>query len=173
MDEVGDNISSVSFSRQAISVLLLVSVCLSQNVVGMIFMYVLKKLQLFILPSFEANYQLEVSTPNNNLLYYFSSSFYVTNMWADSSRNCNYLGSLVFQPSFLYATGPAATAYLLGNTSGVSLNLRTVSPANTTGTTKIKNKNSPVPLQIHYWNTFVLTQKERSRYVCSLWFGIY
>ncbi|XP_037836288.1 tectonic-2 isoform X2 [Kryptolebias marmoratus] len=40
---------------------------------------------------------------------------------------------VVFQPSLLTATGPAVTAYLLGNTSGVSLNLRTVSPSNTTG----------------------------------------
>ncbi|XP_041854205.1 tectonic-2 isoform X2 [Melanotaenia boesemani] len=40
---------------------------------------------------------------------------------------------VVFQPSFLTATGPTVTAFLLGNTSDVSLNLRTVSPSNTTG----------------------------------------
>ncbi|XP_037536339.1 tectonic-2 [Nematolebias whitei] len=72
MAQVGANFFSVSFSRQTIFILLLVSLSLSQNVV-------------------------------------------------------------VFQPSFLSATGPAVTAYLLGNTSGVSLNLRTVSLSNTTG----------------------------------------
>ncbi|GAA6224742.1 tectonic-2 [Lates japonicus] len=40
---------------------------------------------------------------------------------------------VVFQPSFLTATGPAVSALLLGNTSGISLSLRTVSPSNTTG----------------------------------------
>uniref|UniRef100_A0A8C9X129 Tectonic family member 2 n=1 Tax=Sander lucioperca TaxID=283035 RepID=A0A8C9X129_SANLU len=40
---------------------------------------------------------------------------------------------VVFQPSRLTATGPAVTALLLGNTSDISLNLRTVSPSNTTG----------------------------------------
>ncbi|XP_040010296.1 tectonic-2 isoform X2 [Xiphias gladius] len=40
---------------------------------------------------------------------------------------------VVFQPSYLTATGPAASALLLGNTSDTSLNLRTVSPSNTTG----------------------------------------
>lgn len=39
----------------------------------------------------------------------------------------------VFQPSFVITTGPAVTAVLLGNTTGVSLSLRTVSPSNTTG----------------------------------------
>ncbi|XP_072244046.1 tectonic-2 [Leuresthes tenuis] len=41
--------------------------------------------------------------------------------------------TVVFQPSFLTTTGPAVTAFLLGNTSDVSLKLRTVSPSNTTG----------------------------------------
>ncbi|CAN9513217.1 unnamed protein product [Ophioblennius macclurei] len=40
---------------------------------------------------------------------------------------------VVFQPPFLIATGPVINAYLIGNSSGVSLNLRTVSPSNTTG----------------------------------------
>ncbi|XP_038560425.1 tectonic-2 isoform X1 [Micropterus salmoides] len=40
---------------------------------------------------------------------------------------------VVFQPSYLTATGPAVTALLLGNTSDISLNLRRVSPSNTTG----------------------------------------
>lgn len=39
----------------------------------------------------------------------------------------------VFQPSYLTATGPSVTALLLGNTSKISLNLRTVSPSNETG----------------------------------------
>ncbi|XP_042344716.1 tectonic-2 [Plectropomus leopardus] len=41
--------------------------------------------------------------------------------------------NIVFQPSFLTATGPTVTALLLGNTSEISLKLRTVSPSNTTG----------------------------------------
>ncbi|KAM9743068.1 tectonic-2 [Menidia menidia] len=41
---------------------------------------------------------------------------------------------VVFQPSFLTTTGPAVSAFLLGNISDVSLELRTVSPSNTTGT---------------------------------------
>lgn len=40
---------------------------------------------------------------------------------------------VVFQPSFVITTGPVVTAVLLGNTSGISLSLRTVSPSNTTG----------------------------------------
>uniref|UniRef100_A0A3Q0RXH3 Tectonic family member 2 n=1 Tax=Amphilophus citrinellus TaxID=61819 RepID=A0A3Q0RXH3_AMPCI len=39
-----------------------------------------------------------------------------------------------FQPSYVITTGPAVTAVLLGNTSGISLSLRTVSPSNTTQT---------------------------------------
>ncbi|XP_069034181.1 tectonic-2 [Embiotoca jacksoni] len=41
--------------------------------------------------------------------------------------------TIVFQPSYLTATGPAVSAFLLGQTSDLSLNLRTVSPSNTTG----------------------------------------
>ncbi|XP_026178552.1 tectonic-2 isoform X2 [Mastacembelus armatus] len=40
---------------------------------------------------------------------------------------------LVFQPSFLTATGPTVSALLLGDTTDISLHLRTVSPSNTTG----------------------------------------
>ncbi|XP_023269272.1 tectonic-2 [Seriola lalandi dorsalis] len=40
---------------------------------------------------------------------------------------------VVFQPSFLTANGPVVSALLLGNTSDISLRLRTVSPSNTTG----------------------------------------
>uniref|UniRef100_A0A3Q1EPH6 Tectonic family member 2 n=1 Tax=Acanthochromis polyacanthus TaxID=80966 RepID=A0A3Q1EPH6_9TELE len=40
---------------------------------------------------------------------------------------------VVFQPSFLTTTGPAVSVFLLGNSSDISLNLRTVSPSNTTG----------------------------------------
>ncbi|XP_076006845.1 tectonic-2 [Genypterus blacodes] len=40
---------------------------------------------------------------------------------------------LVFQPASLIATGPTVTAFLLGNTSNISLSLRTVSVSNTTG----------------------------------------
>ncbi|XP_069379889.1 tectonic-2 isoform X6 [Paralichthys olivaceus] len=40
---------------------------------------------------------------------------------------------VVFQPSYLTAPGPVVSALLLGNTSGVSLSVRTVSPSNTTG----------------------------------------
>ncbi|XP_071339033.1 tectonic-2 [Trachinotus anak] len=40
---------------------------------------------------------------------------------------------VVFQPSYLTATGPAVSALLLGNTTDISLSLRTVSPSNTTG----------------------------------------
>ncbi|XP_070759835.1 tectonic-2 [Enoplosus armatus] len=40
---------------------------------------------------------------------------------------------VVFQPSYLTAIGPTVTALVLGNTSDISLNLRTVSPSNTTG----------------------------------------
>ncbi|KAM7416660.1 hypothetical protein PAMA_018627 [Pampus argenteus] len=40
---------------------------------------------------------------------------------------------VVFQPSSLTATGPTVTTFLLGNTSEISLNLRTVSPSSTTG----------------------------------------
>ncbi|XP_061586215.1 tectonic-2 [Cololabis saira] len=39
----------------------------------------------------------------------------------------------IFQPSFLFATGPAASAFLLGNISEVSLHLRTVYSSNSTG----------------------------------------
>ncbi|XP_068559232.1 tectonic-2 [Cebidichthys violaceus] len=41
--------------------------------------------------------------------------------------------TVVFQPSHLTATRPTVTALLLGNTSNISLNLRSVSPSNTTG----------------------------------------
>ncbi|XP_034397402.1 tectonic-2 [Cyclopterus lumpus] len=40
---------------------------------------------------------------------------------------------IVFQPSRVTATGPTITALLLGGPSDISLNLRTVSPSNTTG----------------------------------------
>ncbi|XP_028270308.1 tectonic-2 [Parambassis ranga] len=40
---------------------------------------------------------------------------------------------VVFQPSYLTTTGPVVSAVLLGNSSGISLNLRRVSPSNTTG----------------------------------------
>ncbi|KAI1900977.1 hypothetical protein AGOR_G00055390 [Albula goreensis] len=42
---------------------------------------------------------------------------------------------IVFQPSFVFASGPRVTAFLQGNTSGISLNftLRIVSTSNTTG----------------------------------------
>ncbi|KAK5871470.1 hypothetical protein PBY51_004351 [Eleginops maclovinus] len=40
---------------------------------------------------------------------------------------------VVFKPSYLTATGPMVTSLLLGNASDISLNLRTVSPSNTTG----------------------------------------
>ncbi|XP_040898453.1 tectonic-2 isoform X2 [Toxotes jaculatrix] len=39
--------------------------------------------------------------------------------------------TVVFQPSYLTATGPAVSALLLGNSSDVSLNLRTVFPSST------------------------------------------
>ncbi|KAM8760492.1 tectonic-2 isoform 1-T1 [Acanthopagrus schlegelii] len=41
--------------------------------------------------------------------------------------------TVVFQPSFLTATGPKTAALLLGNTSDISLYLRTVSPSSETG----------------------------------------
>ncbi|KAF7665533.1 hypothetical protein LDENG_00140250 [Lucifuga dentata] len=40
---------------------------------------------------------------------------------------------LIFQPSYLTATGPTVTAFLHGNTSNISLSLRTVSASNVTG----------------------------------------
>eukprot|EP00066_Takifugu_rubripes_P024756 XP_011614022.1 PREDICTED: tectonic-2 [Takifugu rubripes] len=40
---------------------------------------------------------------------------------------------IVFQPTYLSTTGPSATALLLGNTTNIYLNLRTVSPSNRTG----------------------------------------
>ncbi|XP_067376099.1 tectonic-2 isoform X2 [Channa argus] len=40
---------------------------------------------------------------------------------------------VVFQPSFLTATGPTISSLLIGDTSNISLYLRTVSPSNTTG----------------------------------------
>ncbi|XP_071389185.1 tectonic-2 isoform X2 [Centroberyx affinis] len=40
---------------------------------------------------------------------------------------------IVFQPSYITATGPTLTAFLLGNASDISLNLRTVSPSHITG----------------------------------------
>ncbi|XP_029917024.1 tectonic-2 [Myripristis murdjan] len=40
---------------------------------------------------------------------------------------------LVFQPSYIIATGPSITALLLGKVSDISLKLRTVSASNTTG----------------------------------------
>ncbi|KAM4745463.1 tectonic-2 isoform 2-T2 [Anableps anableps] len=40
---------------------------------------------------------------------------------------------VVFQPSFLISNGPKVSAFLLGNTSRISLNLKTVSASNTTG----------------------------------------
>ncbi|KAM6930391.1 tectonic-2 [Xenentodon cancila] len=42
---------------------------------------------------------------------------------------------IVFQPSFLFATGPAVSAFLLGNISDVSLHLRTADFSNSTGST--------------------------------------
>uniref|UniRef100_A0A3P9H6D2 Tectonic family member 2 n=1 Tax=Oryzias latipes TaxID=8090 RepID=A0A3P9H6D2_ORYLA len=41
--------------------------------------------------------------------------------------------SVVFQPSFLIATGPSVTAFLLYGSSNVTLNLRKVLPSNLTG----------------------------------------
>ncbi|XP_035235031.1 tectonic-2 [Anguilla anguilla] len=43
------------------------------------------------------------------------------------------LGNLVFQPVFVVASGPRVTAFLQGNTSGISVIVRSVSPLNTTG----------------------------------------
>ncbi|KAM9858630.1 tectonic-2 [Aulostomus maculatus] len=40
---------------------------------------------------------------------------------------------VVFQPSFLITTGPTVTGLLFGNTSDITLHVRTVSPSNTTG----------------------------------------
>ncbi|XP_074527283.1 tectonic-2 [Halichoeres trimaculatus] len=41
--------------------------------------------------------------------------------------------TVVFQPSFLTTTGPRVTAFLLGNTTDISLYVRSVFPSNTTG----------------------------------------
>nr|XP_015221467.1 PREDICTED: tectonic-2 isoform X1 [Lepisosteus oculatus] len=46
-------------------------------------------------------------------------------------------GSVVFQPAFVFASGPTVTALLLGNTSGVSFMLRTSVPSNSTGSLPI------------------------------------
>ncbi|XP_061529284.1 tectonic-2 isoform X1 [Phycodurus eques] len=46
--------------------------------------------------------------------------------WAESKN-------LVFQPSSVIATGPRITAFLLGNITDVSLNVRAVFPSNVTG----------------------------------------
>ncbi|KAK2837265.1 hypothetical protein Q5P01_014477 [Channa striata] len=41
--------------------------------------------------------------------------------------------AVVFQPAYLIATGPTISAFLIGNTSDISLYVRTVAPSNTTG----------------------------------------
>ncbi|MBN3296578.1 TECT2 protein, partial [Amia calva] len=40
----------------------------------------------------------------------------------------------VFQPAFILASGPSVTAYLLGNTTGITVSLSAVTQSNTTGT---------------------------------------
>jgi len=65
--------------------------------------------------------------------------------------------SIVFQPSFLTATGPAVTAFLLGNTSDVSLKLRTVSPSNTTG--KTYQEENTLPLYRCFNRTWPLVRR--------------
>ncbi|KAJ8379337.1 hypothetical protein SKAU_G00001150 [Synaphobranchus kaupii] len=42
-------------------------------------------------------------------------------------------GNVVFQPAFVVASGPRATAFMQGNTSGISVTLRSVSPLTETG----------------------------------------
>uniref|UniRef100_A0A3P9QE62 Tectonic family member 2 n=1 Tax=Poecilia reticulata TaxID=8081 RepID=A0A3P9QE62_POERE len=43
-----------------------------------------------------------------------------------------------FQPSFLISNGPKVSAFLLGNTSGISLNLKTVSVSSTTSAIRVQ-----------------------------------
>ncbi|XP_047237694.1 tectonic-2 isoform X1 [Girardinichthys multiradiatus] len=57
------------------------------------------------------------------------ASFILFFIWLARPQNI-----VVFQPSFLITNGPKLSSFLLGNTSGVSLNLRRVSASNTTGT---------------------------------------
>lgn len=57
----------------------------------------------------------------------------------------------VFQPSFLTATGPAVTAFLLGSSSDVILNLRRVFPSNLTGDGGM-SLNKKTALKYDTWN---------------------
>ncbi|TRY93598.1 hypothetical protein DNTS_005195 [Danionella cerebrum] len=59
------------------------------------------------------------------------------------------LCDVVFHPSFLVESGPKALAFLVGNVSGISFSLSTVSPSNTTGSIP---SPSCVPPQETQWN---------------------
>ncbi|TKS78691.1 Tectonic-2 Precursor [Collichthys lucidus] len=60
---------------------------------------------------------------------------------------------VVFQPSYLTASGPTVTALLLGNTSDISLNLRAVSPSNKTGESR---QDLPDALPLDPYNKTVI-----------------
>ncbi|KAI4882302.1 hypothetical protein NFI96_011115 [Prochilodus magdalenae] len=47
--------------------------------------------------------------------------------------------SVVFQPSYLVASGPRASAFLIGNVSDISLTVTSVTPSNTTALLRLQN----------------------------------
>ncbi|KAL7836843.1 hypothetical protein AOLI_G00281270 [Acnodon oligacanthus] len=57
--------------------------------------------------------------------------------------------SAVFQPSFLVASGPRASAFLVGNVSDISLTISSVTPSNTTGRLPLP---SCMPSSLAQWN---------------------
>ncbi|XP_034026182.1 tectonic-2 [Thalassophryne amazonica] len=63
------------------------------------------------------------SSPKSHLLLFILFFF----SWYNTKS------AIVFHPSYLTVSGPTATTLLLGNTSDISLYLRTVFPSNTTG----------------------------------------
>ncbi|XP_065106969.1 tectonic-2 [Paramisgurnus dabryanus] len=59
------------------------------------------------------------------------------------------LCTVVFQPKFILATGPKISAFLVGNISGVSLTLNSVSASDTTGSLP---PSSCIPVSQTQWN---------------------
>lgn len=64
--------------------------------------------------------------------------------------------NVVFQPSHIIAYGPSVSSFLLGNTSGIKLVLRTISPSNSTGVL-------PPPSCIEKQTNWSLTQESVSK----------
>ncbi|XP_062307808.1 tectonic-2 [Osmerus eperlanus] len=65
--------------------------------------------------------------------YSFAQSFWNCAWICQIVLLSNAASNVVFQPSYIIASGPSVSSLLLGNTSGITLTLTTIVPSNSTG----------------------------------------